>query len=145
MSTCATARGVRCSNIAANASVESTTVSIIETASTMHVGDLDGSTHVKGKSGKWEAFVTVSIHDEECSILAEATVSGTWSGDTGGSVSGVTGSDGTVTFSTGEMTAGSTVTFTVDEVTHSSLAYNGEDNHDSDGDSDGTTIEIAKP
>ena len=123
----------------------STTVSIIETASTMHVGDLDGSTHVKGKSGKWEAFVTVSIHDEECSILAEATVSGTWSGDTGGSVSGVTGSDGTVTFSTGEMNVGMSVTFTVDEVTHSSLAYNGEDNHDSDGDSDGTTIEIAKP
>jgi subtilisin len=124
---------------------ESAMVSVQETASSMHVGDLDGSTHVKGKSGKWEAFVSVTIHDENHNTVAEATVSGTWSGDAGGPVSGVTGSDGTVTFSTGEMNGGGSVNFTVDNVTHIALTYNATLNHDPDGDSDGTTITISKP
>jgi len=122
-----------------------TIVSIKETASTIHVGDLDGSTHVKGRSGKWEAFVAVTIHDENENTVAEATVSGTWNGAAGGTVSGVTGSDGTVTFSTGEMNSGSSVTFTMDNATHTALTYDATLNHDPDRDSDGTSITISKP
>ena len=131
-------------DVASNDS-ESTTVLVKETASNVHVGDLDGSTHVKGKSGKWEAFVAVTMHDENESPVAEATVSGTWGGAAGGTVSGVTGGDGKVTFSTGEMNEGSSATFTVEHVTHAALTYDATLNHDPDGDSDGTSIIVSKP
>jgi hypothetical protein len=37
------------------------------------------------------------------------------------------------------------VTFTVNSVTHSTLIYNSPDNHDPDGDSNGTAIVVNKP
>jgi len=110
----------------------------------MHVGDLDGSSDLKGKSGRWEVFVTVTIHDENCDLVANATVTGDWSGATTGTVSGTTGSDGTVTFSTGNMSGGDSVTFTVTGVTHDTLTYDSAANHDPDGDSDGTSITVSK-
>lgn len=79
---------------------------------TMHVGDLDGTASLKGKSGKWEATVTVTIHDSSHSLVANATVYATLSGAKSGSVSGTTGSGGTVTFSTGAINgSGTSVTF----------------------------------
>ena len=115
------------------------------TPSTMHVGDLDGSKDLKGTSGRWEVFVTVTIHDENCNPVANATVSGEWSGATTGTVSGSTGSDGTVTLSTGNLSGGTEVTFTVTGVTHDTLTYDATANHDPDGDSDGTSITVFKP
>lgn len=111
---------------------------------TVHVGDLDGVKDLKGKSGRWEAFVTVTIHDENHNSVANATVYGTWSGDATGNVSGTTGSDGTITFSTGNMSGGTSVTFTVDNVTHDTLAYDATANHDPDSDSTGTSITVSK-
>jgi hypothetical protein len=67
-----------------------------------------------------------------------------WTGATAGSVSGTTGSDGTVTFSTGNMASGDSVTFKVTDVTHDTLTYDSTANHDPDGDSDGTTIILSK-
>jgi hypothetical protein len=43
------------------------------------------------------------------------------------------------------MDGGSSVTFAVDGVAHSSLTYDATDNHDPDGDSDGTSITVSKP
>ncbi len=113
--------------------------------STMHVGDLDGSKNVKGGSGNWEVFVTVTVHDESHNPVANATVSVSWSGNSNGSGFGVTGSDGTVTFGTGNIKGDGSVTFTVDAVSHSSLSYQVLNNHDTDGGSDGMSITVSKP
>jgi hypothetical protein len=37
------------------------------------------------------------------------------------------------------------VTFTVDIVSHTTLTYSAGDNHDADGDSDGTMIIVSQP
>ncbi len=123
---------------------KSTTVTVTEPGATMHVGDLDGSKDIKGKSGRWEVFVTVTIHDENHNPVANAAVTGEWSGATTGTVSSTTGSDGTVTFSTGNMSGGDSVTFIVTGVTHDTLTYDDTANHDPDEDSDGTTITVSK-
>lgn len=96
----------------------------------MHVGDLDGVKDIKGKSGNWEVFVTVTIHDDNHDLVANATVTGEWSGATSGTVSGTTGSDGTVTFTTGTMKGGTIVTFIVNNVTHATLSYDISANHE---------------
>ena len=114
---------------------DSQAVTVSEAATTMHVGDLDGSKDLKGASGRWEVFVTVTIHDENCNPVANATVTGEWSDAKTGTASGTTGSDGIVTFSTGNMSGGTEVTFTVTDVTHATLLYKSDDNHDPDGDS----------
>jgi len=129
-------------NLATSDSVTVTVDNLV--ATTMHVGDLDGSKDLKGKSGRWEVFVTVTIHDENDGPVAGATVTGEWGGATIGTVSGTTGSDGTITFSTGNMSGGTEVTFTVTGVTHDILTYDATANHDPDGDSDGTSITVTK-
>ncbi len=110
----------------------------------MHVGDLDGSKKLKGKSGRWEVSVTVTIHDVNHEPVPGATVNGEWSVPELGAVSGTTNSDGTVTFKTGRMSGGSSVTFTVINVSHDELTYDGGANHDPDGDSLGTFITVNK-
>ncbi|MGD2165313.1 MAG: PKD domain-containing protein, partial [Anaerolineae bacterium] len=119
-------------------------VSVSDALITIHVGDLDGVADMKGKSGRWEAFVTVLIHDADGYRVSGATVTGEWSGVASGIVSGITGNEGTVTFSTGNMTGGE-VTWMVLDVTHEAFTYDADDNHDPDGDSDGTTITISPP
>jgi len=123
---------------------DSQDVTISEMATTMHVGDLDGTKDVKGKSGRWEVSVTVTIHDENHNLVDNATVAGEWSGASSGTISGTTGSDGTVTFSTGNMASGDSVTFTVTNVTHDTLTYDFKANDDPDDDSDGTSITVSK-
>jgi hypothetical protein len=57
--------------------------------------------------------------------VANATVDITWSGVVSGSASGVTGADGTVTFSSPKVKASPCpFTITVDNVTHATLTYN---------------------
>ena len=109
----------------------------------MHVGDLDRRVELKGKSGRWGVFVTVTVHDGTEQPLSGVTVSGTFSGAVSASVAGTTATDGTVTFSTGTIAGGESVTFTVDGLA-GTLAYESTANHDPDGDSDGTTITVTK-
>ncbi len=120
------------------------TVDNTVTSTAVHVADLDGVSKIKGKSGKWEVTVTVTIHDADNNLIAGATVTGTWTGAASGSISGVTGADGIVTLRTGNMTSGAEVTFTVDDVTGDGLTYDATANHDPDGDSNGTTIIVPK-
>ena len=122
---------------------DSVTITASPVGSSLHVGDLDASSKEKGKSGKWEAFVTVRIHDNNENPVANATVTGNWSGAATGSVSGITSSDGTVTLATGNLSSGSSVTFEVTSVANT-LSYNAALNHDPDGDSAGTVITIFK-
>jgi PKD repeat protein len=112
---------------------------------TMHVGDLDGDS--EAVRSKWTASVTVTVHDESCSPVSGATVTGSWSGGARGDGSCVTDGSGQCLISKGnlKMDVGS-VTFTVNAITHASLSYDADRNHDLDGDdSDGTTIIVAGP
>ena len=109
---------------------------------TIHVGDLDGAGNKSGKG--WRATVTITVHDDAGpphGTVANATVSGAWSG--GATASCTTGSSGQCNVTSGRLpnTTGS-VTFTVSKVTHATLTHKATDNHDSDGDSDGTTITV---
>jgi hypothetical protein len=111
----------------------------------VHVADLDGTASSKGKSGRWEALVTVTIRDDAGSTVAGATVTGNWSGATSRSVSGLTASDGSLTLRTGNIANGAQVTFSVTNVAGAGLTYSQTANTDPDGDSDGTVIIIRKP
>jgi hypothetical protein len=113
-----------------------------KTGDPMHVGDLDAAT-VAGKGGKWDATVTVEVHAEPHDLLIGATVDGTWSDGTAGSCTTDGSGQCTVTRSNGRKV--STVTFTVDSVSAAGYDYAAGDNHDPDGDSDGTSIVIGTP
>lgn len=109
---------------------------------TMHVGDLDGTSVSNGST--WTANVTVAIHDTGHGAVSSATVSGTWSNGTTGNASCTTNGSCTVSKSGIPKRTGS-VTFTVGNVTHSSLTYDSEPNHDPDGSSNGTAVTVSKP
>lgn len=108
----------------------------------VHVGDLDG---VRVNMGaQWAGRVTVSVHDSSDLPVRNASVSGSWSGGTTGPFACTTGSNGTCQADSPGMpkkTAG--VTLTIANVS-AAEAYSSIDNHDPDGDSDGTTITLAK-
>ena len=112
-------------------------------AATLHVGDLDAtSTSVKRE---WTASVTIMVHDAGHNPLTNASVTGTWSGGFSGVAACVTGSSGQCSLGTGNiLKKQGSVTFTVDGVSHASLTYQQPDNHDPDGDSDGTIITVSK-
>jgi hypothetical protein len=66
----------------------------------------------------------ITVKDTVGSRVEGATVYGTWSGDYGGNVSGVTGADGTVTFVSGKVRQENTeFTFTVTDVVKAGSSY----------------------
>jgi hypothetical protein len=115
------------------------------TARIVHVADLDGTAKGKGKSVRWEAFVTVTIRDSAAAPVAGATVTGNWSGAVSAGASGLTASNGSLTLRTGNKAQGPQVTFTVTNVAGAGLTYSETANTDPDGDSTGTAIIISKP
>ena len=119
-------------------------VTVSEPGGSMHIGDLD-ATGTVGARGRWNATVTIVVHDGNHALLANATVSGTWSDGATGGTSCVMDGNGLcdVTKSNLKPNVGS-VTWTVSTVTHTSNVYDGA-NHDPDGDSDGTAIVVSQP
>jgi uncharacterized protein YjiK len=111
----------------------------------MHVGDLDGSVRLRGKSPNWDAYATVTVHDQNHSGVPGVTVSAIWSGDANLTGSGVTDGSGVVTLDTGNISGGSSVTFTVTNLALDGYTYDPVSNHDPDGDSDGTSITVNRP
>lgn len=113
-------------------------------ATTMHVGDLDGASINNGST--WTANVTITIHDNNHDPVSSATVSGSWSNGASGSANCTTNSSGQCTVSvSGIPKRNNSATFTVSNVSHATLSYNSGANHDPDGDSNGTAITISKP
>lgn len=113
-------------------------------ATTMHVGDLDRSSVLSGS--KWNATVTITIHNNLEGLVSGATVTGKWTNGTTGTVSCTTSSSGVCSITkTGLSTKTTSVTFTVTNVTRSGLNYYSSSNHDPDPDSNGTTIVVSKP
>lgn len=95
---------------------------------TLHVQSIITGTANAGQGNK-SGTATVTIHDDQENPVANATVSGTFSGTFSESGSGVTGADGTVTFTTTSTAKGGvTVDFCVDNVTHATLTYDNTQN-----------------
>lgn len=92
----------------------------------VYVGDLDGWP-VEGRPGKWQAFITVLILDQEGPVSG-ATVLGTWSGAAVGTSTGLTGEDGLVTFASRTNLKADSITFTVNDVALEGYVYDSEAN-----------------
>ena len=111
---------------------------------TLHVGDLDRSTASARKA--WNATVTIVVHDAAERLVANANVAGRWSNGATGTASCVTNNSGACTMTkTGLKTSTSSVIFSVTGVTYTSLSYQAANNHDPDGESNGTTITVSRP
>ena len=115
------------------------------TTGVLHVGDVDGSGAFTSKS-KWRATVTVLVHDAEENPMADVTVKGIWSGGYSGNAQIVTDANGRATMTTPNIRGKfKSVTFTVTSLAKSAFTYDSAANHDPDGDSNGTSIVVARP
>jgi PKD repeat protein len=79
---------------------------------------------IKKMGRNYESDATVTIRDTNNNPVAGATVSITWSGVVSGTDSGVTGADGTVTFTSDKVKSTGPFTITVNNVTHATMTYN---------------------
>ena len=111
----------------------------------LHVGDLDGSTALVRKN--WTATILITVHDAGHAGVAEVTVSGSWSGGTGGTSTCITNTSGQCSVTSSSMnTKKSSVTFTITGLAGSTgTIYDPAANHDPDGDSNGTSITVSAP
>ena len=119
-------------------------VSYTISASSLHVGDLDGDS-VPAPRSRWNATVTVMVHDAQEDPVAFALVEGSWSAGASGGGSCTSNASGvceiTKTNIKGNVTS---ATFTIDTITLAALNYKPSDNHDPDADSLGTFIVVNK-
>ena len=119
-----------------------TAATTTESSSGLHVTDLDGLAVVSSK--RWDATVSVTVVDGNGDPVSNASVSGSWSSGGGGSCT--TDSNGSCSATkTRIKTSVPAVTFTVNDITHSTLPYSLGLNTDADGDSNGTVITIDQP
>ena len=142
-----TASHNRADDVAGNDS-RSTAVTLFEPSTAIHIGDLDGIPSNDGNT--WSATVEVTVHDGNHNPINGAYVRGTWT-----PTSALTANECT----TGDLGGNGTcimlypslrnrtrfVTFTVDLVSMLGQTYDAAQNHDADGDSNGTTIRVNKP
>jgi PKD repeat protein len=112
--------------------------------STMHVGDLEG-TAVNVKKN-WLAQLSITVHADGETLVSGAEVSGSWGGDTSGTVSCTTDDSGVCSLQSDQMPKKGTQSaiFLVTGITHATLTYDPAGNHDPQGDSSGTAIQVNK-
>jgi len=94
----------------------------LSTPPEMFVEDITMTLVTQGK--RYKANAVVTIMDTNAAPVANATVYITWSGVVSGTDSGVTGPNGTVTFSSPSTKTPCPITITVVNVTHPTLTYN---------------------
>jgi hypothetical protein len=118
----------------------------------VHVGDMDGIGGWEPGRGWWRASVTVAVHRAYHNPIAGAVVTATWSTTTTvvSNVSCMTGADGRCTIAT--LDTGYKISknalnasLHIDAVAYAAVIYRPEENHDEEGDSDGTTIVLQRP
>jgi subtilisin family serine protease len=119
-----------------------------EEASGVHVADLDPTAINQG--GTWTAVVDVLVHDATGSPLAGAVVDFSYASERGsvapGAATCTTGADGRCAVSVGGiLKRDGGISFTVTGIAAAEGTYSSADNHDPDGDSDGTAIAVSKP
>ena len=111
---------------------------------TVHVGDLDGSSDVV--KNRWNATIMILVHNAAEEPVAGASVSGTWSGGATGGASCVTDVSGWCSVVKTNLKGNvSSVTWTVSDVVVGADVYQPTDNHDPEADSDGSTITVLGP
>lgn len=88
----------------------------------IYVDDIAMSVARRGRS--YRATAVITIRDTDGNLVPNATVNITWSGVASGSTSGVTGSGGTVSFTSSYVRSTGPFTITVTNVTHATLIYN---------------------
>jgi len=111
------------------------------TASSMHVGDLDGSRSVNKRG--WTAKVVITVHADAHKPVAGAVVSGRWGTTALATCS--TNAKGTCTVSAATLPlAMPSVSFTVTGIAKTGVGYNASANHDVDGGTNGTVITVVK-
>ncbi len=116
---------------------------VIPPATGMHIGDL--FPYASNEGSTWTGYVIVGVHDSSHNPIEGVTVYGSWTG--GGVAVDECSTDYAgecLMLSTLLPTSLASVTFTVTDVV-GALVYNAGDNHDDDGDSDGTSITIDRP
>jgi hypothetical protein len=117
---------------------------LIVPPSSMHVGDLDGSSAASG-GGYWRGAVDVQVDDGSHGPVTGATVSASWSNGHPGGVSCTTDAAGRCRLTSGRIRNNvRAATLTIIDVRHEMLSY-ATPNHDPDGDSDGTRITVRRP
>ena len=111
--------------------------------SSMHVGDLVAASSPAARS-RWNASVTILVHDEREAPVGGATVSGSWSQGASGDGTCVTDSDGMCSITKSKLKSNvSSVTFTIETVSHATTQYAPGLNHDLNG--NGTSVVVSQP
>lgn len=108
----------------------SATVSVTgqQPATTMHISSVFTGTQSAGK-GKKNGTATITVLDTNSNFVDNVSVIGTFTGTFNETVTGVTGTDGTVTLITSGSQKGSVVVdLCVDNMSHSTLTYQPSDN-----------------
>jgi Tol biopolymer transport system component len=109
----------------------------------MHIGDLDGTR--TNQQNTWTALVTITVHDRNHIPVSNAAVNGSWS--IGGTASSCTTDNTGRCFVSKSAIPRNTksVVFTIVNATNSTFVYRSADNHDPDGDSNGTSVTVSNP
>ena len=125
----------------------STTVTVNDASSVIHIGDLDGSASRNGSN--WSVTVEITVHDANHNPLNGATVVGHWSQlgtNSNTCTTGDLGGNGTCVVLFPSLKRSVTfVNFTVVSVTRPDRTYDRTLNHDVDGSSNGTTVRVNRP
>ena len=111
----------------------------------IHVGDLDGSS-APGRTGRWDATVTITVHSDDESPVPGVTVEGIWSAGASGAGTCVTNIAGSCDITkTSIKTSVTSVLFSVSGVSLEDTVYASPQNHDPESDSDGSSISVNQP
>jgi len=113
---------------------------------TIHVGDLQGVVQ-RESSSTWLAEAIILVHDGEHAQMVDALVTAVWSTPAGSSfpVECTTDSAGVCTVSLDGISMNTeSAALTVEMLSLPDYSYAPADNHDVDGDSDGTTVVVAR-
>lgn len=92
----------------------------------LHVGNMIATKSTRGN--KWTATVTITVLDQNNSAVSGVVVTGSWSGAKTGTATCTTGTSGTCSVSTGNMSSGTSVTFTVTNLSKDGYTYNSSAN-----------------
>ncbi|MBM2812321.1 MAG: hypothetical protein HW416_3080 [Chloroflexi bacterium] len=115
------------------------------TIGSVHVADLDAASATYRRN-QWRVTVSVLAHEANHNPRRSATVTGNWSGGASGIASCRTGSNGRCTVtSAGIQNSRTSTTFAVTDIRYNSYPYASVENHDLDGDSNGTSVTVTRP
>jgi serine protease AprX len=108
---------------------------------TVHVGDLDDTSALLATG--WRAQVRILVENQDQAVVAGAIVTGKWPNGTTGTCT--TNASGLCKIGRKVAKSKLSIVFTVTKVMSAVGAYKPADNHDPDGDSNGTKITLVKP